>query len=71
MLKKECFFEILEEITLKLDILFHFSTRNKNVFGIKNTQARNMTVLQMYYDVESTYSSVNVIFIFAIASSKN
>ena len=43
----------------------------KNFSWVKNKQVRDVTVLQKYSNVESTYNSVVIIFVLAVALSKN
>ena len=52
------FFKILREFTSKFDILFHFGICDQDVIGINGAQAREMTVLQEYCNMESFNTSV-------------
>ena len=60
-----------EDFTIKLGLMFHFTTRDPNLLKTKSTQAYDMTVLQRYCNVGSTYCSVIIIFILSIALYKN
>ena len=68
--KQDDVFCILQDFTLKVGILFHFATSDKNILKIKNTQARDMTVVQRYFNVESTYNTVDILFVLAITLLK-
>ena len=48
---------------------FHFATHNKHVFEVKSNLAHDMT-LQNYFSMKSTYCSVIIIFLLAIALLK-
>ena len=51
----------------KLGILFHLAICDKNVLGVKNTQACDITVIHRYYNMEFTFSSIVIIFVLAVA----
>ena len=67
--KEDNFFQILQDFTLKLGTLFQFATRDQCVSEVKYTLARDMIVQKHY--LESTYSSVVINSILAIALLKN
>ena len=56
---------------IKIWPLFYFATIDQIFLGPRSTQARDMTAPSRYLDMDSSYSSVVIIFVFDIALLKN